>query len=293
MLFDFPILLSTRIRLLIPILVSFLSFQLAPLSAHSREGFNETTSGLPPAVAEAWDSVFQLQIAAPDGIEMGTAFVIKIDRGFVYFATANHTVGNRCLEGRCPNAALRQNSVLERFPDRPSYFYASKGSLTFDQISVHKRSVNPDFAILKAAIPADFDRSRLPRPLPLNFAGSNTGEKVYLIGFPVVQVRTCTTARRIFHDNQILKRWSEGIQTGERRSDNNGDSDTRYWVTSSTDSLKGNSGGPLLNANGDVISVQVKSMTTTTQGSCYTESRINPASLPAITYGIRDLPNPM
>jgi S1-C subfamily serine protease len=116
---------------------------------------------------------------------------------------------------------------------------------------VVRSSQYPDLALLRLVVA---NRARWNRhPLVLAQACSYAeGDAVYMIGFPDVASRAYKYARPI-EDKSILKRrWSWGRILGPYHHKEPG-AEMKFWIGITADGLGGNSGGPGLNAQGEVV----------------------------------------
>jgi hypothetical protein len=101
----------------------------------------------------------------------------------------------------------------------------------------------------------------LPDPIP--FASNchlAIGDPVFEIGFPSTVDRTHPRSLPIEDKNIDTKRWSKGLYV--HRYFDGTDVNQQMYVGTTTDSLVGNSGGPILNSAGEVVSVVIRAAAT-------------------------------
>ena len=213
-------------------------------AAHAAEGF--FTDNKPPAVARAWGSVYAFVCEGRKGAYTATAFPVKRssrgERTDHYFITAGHAVEDCRGERRY----LVEDTGGKRFED---------DGITLAPRPRRLEGVTPvrvddtyDIAVIRITTrPAE----RIGPALPLNGqCDASFGQEVYAIGFPGV------AKRRSLRQSAQIKRWSRGLSVGLGHADFRGSTST--YVATSVDSLPGNSGGPVLAADGALVGVMVK-----------------------------------
>lgn len=220
-----------------------------PTLSQAKEGFGDSKN-IPSQIAKAQNSVFLVQ--TPVGL--GSAFLVGEDKEFYYFATNNHVVKNVCVnDGLCLGVGLYQFPTL----DVPSGNLTVDG-LVFNLVTVARPYDKMDIAILKVSrgtlVPFQGSGEKSKRMEVLKFSETHPkkGDVVYTIGFPGLDSRTCKGHSPIKDQQQIYKRWSQGIYLGAFKADP--DSGGNLMATT-VDMIAGNSGGPLLNDKGEILGV--------------------------------------
>ncbi len=80
-------------------------------------------------------------------------------------------------------------------------------------------------------------------------------DEVYIIGFPYTPDRLKANHTFIANPDSVVRRWSQGYVVDFEYSDYYFGASTPQWLTTTADALPGNSGGPALSANGDLLGV--------------------------------------
>lgn len=221
------------------------------LAAAAEEGF--FIDDQPPAVRAAWRSVYALVCDGRKDSYTATAFFVrKIKRdppgtrrlmmADFYFVTAGHAV-EICKRRR---RALVANLNGPRFEEdgitvvrRPRRYRSVKRVYVDDAY---------DLAIVKITASANM---RIGKPIAVDANCTPAmHEPVYTIGFPGVSTRGSLKLKR------ETKRWSKGKIVGLGIADFRGIDAT--YIASTVDSLPGSSGGPAIDADGDLIGVVAK-----------------------------------
>lgn len=227
---------------------------LIPSLCLAEEGFHSSKIGLPLAVQAAWDSTFLVEPVAGKGA-VGTAFVVRVEPTGgknldVYLLTADHVVQGNCgiRLGFCENIEISDGGVDLRTATDIDF---TNPTARANGAEVVRRSQNPDLALLRLVVA---DRALWNRrPLVLARACSYAvGDTVYVIGFPDVASRTYKYAGPIEDRNILKRRWSRGRILGPYHYKEPG-AEKKYWTGITADGLRGNSGGPGLNARGEVV----------------------------------------
>ncbi|MEK6772336.1 MAG: trypsin-like peptidase domain-containing protein [Bdellovibrionota bacterium] len=276
-------------KLSLTLLIMFSLLVLFPNASFAKEGFT-TGKDIPSHILDLQDSVFLVHIQQitkmtekddaytlkTETTSDGTAFIIGEDQTFFYFGTANHNIEALNCQKICSGLSLFQKARL-----RPSIHYFNnkavpfghelfleKGTISFDQVELLKSTKNQDLAIIRA-----YKRQDIKYALK-SFAFSKffpkKADKLYTIGFPNLSLRKCNKDLKkntgILFSKNVEKRWSEGFYVDIYSSDNKRDSNTEYWLGTTIDAVPGNSGGPVLNVNGEVVGLMVRSLN---GGECY------------------------
>lgn len=183
---------------------------------------------IPGAVLEKTDSVFYVQTETMDAVHSGTAFVIANDGKDTFLLTNNH--------------------VIEINPNEVSVFLSDEETT---RATVIASSEQYDLAVLKTNQPLSVN----PLQLSTEYA---RGDAVYTIGFPVASdvlsdKEAHTSAEATLTDGVISK-------LNEMQLVSYGPKVNIIQTTATIN--HGNSGGPLLNANGEVIGVNTYGVNT-------------------------------
>ncbi len=219
------------------------------------EGFKSLRDSPPEAVTSSFDSVFMVYFDEASYYVHGSAFLIRVEVNGettqLDFLTGAHVLQNLCRESEvCSGLKLFQDARLNVVSGRETFVF---GRPEINQVRVLKLSQNPDLALLRATIKT----RQFSNPKPLAISSTcklEIGEVLYGIGFPKTTERMTSSKVVIENQNQIIKRWSEGVFVGNLKQVS-ADSEYRYSLATSVDMLHGNSGGPLLNQSGKVMGV--------------------------------------
>lgn len=241
--------------------------------AHASEGLHPSVVTAPAAVKAAWPKTFTVYTQSPDthGYSIGAASLImklKTPNGYdLFFLTADHVVEPKCLTGAtCP-----QTFLIQDFRGKFANGALAPEPLTglhFDQVQVVKRFRNPDLAVLHAHARLTVS---VPEPVRLpNRCDLKRLDAVYAIGTPAVQDRTAKDRKPIVDPDINQKRWSEGVYI-DRAVETRG-LERRLEFATSLDVLRGNSGGPILDREGQQVGVVIVAADTHAKGFAYAGS---------------------
>ncbi len=227
---------------------------LIPYACLAEEGFHSSKIGLPPAVQAAWDSTFLVEPVVGKGA-VGTAFVVRVEQTGdktleIYLLTADHVVQGNCGTrlGFCRNIEISEGGIDLRTATDIDVTHPTARAIGAE---ILRASEYPDLALMRLVIDNDplWNRRALPLAEACSYAA---GEPVYVIGFPDIASRTYKYAQPVEDRNIVERRWSMGRILGPYRHKEPGGK-MKYWVGITADSLAGNSGGPGLNAQGEVV----------------------------------------
>lgn len=220
-------------------------------AAQAEEGFFSDLKQAPPAVTGAWDATFAVIYATSTYFHYGSAFLIKkqinADGLVLVFMTVAHNI-EKCavMDDVCPHLMMVQNARMKE--DSNEIRFDTLNGLRFDEVAVYKVP-SSDLAVLAVRM-----KRQDPSPEPLKLAAecsSEPGAPLFAVGYPGTDSRTSPGHRPIENADVIVKRWSRGIDLGNFKFT---DSD-RIFLGATVDNVEGLSGGPILNADGRVVSV--------------------------------------
>ena len=189
-------------------------------------------AGIPESVLNAAASVLCVEVETEEYLGGGSGFVICNEDGATYIATNAHVVED-----------------AEKI-----YVWLNDKERSEAKISVKNQDC--DLAILKLDEKTDLT------PLPLNESAAR-GEAVYAIGFPLA---ADILSQEFVHTNEEAT-ITDGIISAVKESAvvENGPLVDFYQITAAVS--PGNSGGPLLNEKGEVISINSFTVTESISGS--------------------------
>lgn len=223
---------------------------LATTSAIAKEGFSTDPKLLPPPVQKVWDATFSFAVTSPT-LSIGTAFLIheEIEGGKLElaFLTTDHNIRNCKVGEVCPHLSLMQDAIFQNVGPTKTLYYP-KGAL-FETVTYEVHIPEAQLALLKVTVPVG---TPVPEPVKLaRHCEIKPRAKVFLIGWPTTSLRNKPSPETIDRPELGLKRWSEGIYTERYKFKG----EAFPYETSTSDALKGNSGGPFALEDGTVISV--------------------------------------
>ncbi len=215
------------------------------------EGFFDLRDNTPGFIASSWDSVVLL---VRKDRYIGSAFVIaKVEKPSgdeLYLITNNHVISGEC-KVKLPCSEIK---ILQNPPQLPEKeVVGSAGDIQFNSLVILKTSIDPDLALIKVTLKKSDVTSLLPLKIS-DHCPLKEGQRTYLIGFPATEKRLNEARMPISDQDLLLKRWSEGIFVKYVLGKGIKNLSTESALIT-TDALNGNSGGPLLNSDGEVIGV--------------------------------------
>ena len=234
------------------------------------EGFDSVPELLPNEVMKAWDSTFAFYFDNDEKIGIATTFLFKKlvigEYTELYFITNKHAVRDYCAHGSCPYVHLAQNLLLRRDKNDQLERRELKGKLLIN-IELVKTSPVHDLAMLRVTI----KNNTQTWPDPVRISESCEvikTEPVFNLGFFDTSLRKSHPENKAIYDqNSIFKRWSEGIALGYTEDKG------KMWLDTTADNIKGGSGGPVLNVQGEVVGVIASSGAVLENGYRYVGSQ--------------------
>jgi S1-C subfamily serine protease len=227
----------------------------AGIAARIAEGF--FIDPMPPAVRAIWPSVYAFVCEGEGGAYTATAFLVRKEEeeklSRYYFVTAGHSVDD-C---RQPRRYLAEDLGRPRF---------ESDGITLAPAPRRLPRVAPVY--VDDAYDVGIVKVEAARPLRLGAPLAVTGHcdkalhrEVFAVGFPGVGKRPSLGMRR------EAKRWSKGEYVGLGRAEHRGTQS--LYIASTVDSLPGSSGGPVVDANGELVGVVVKGAASPENGFRY------------------------
>ncbi len=217
-------------------------------TATAAEGFHEDFSQLPLQV-QAWESRVFTIFSDKNQIPVGTAFLVHNDGERALYITAAHALDSRIslhaglewLSGK-PVTDTARLQVLQS-----GAFEISREGPKLER---WKSAPHRDVGYLVTASPPSLPRVNLKNlgsSLRDKFKNSSTiGQKHYVLGTPLLTLRDS----KAYANTPIKLRWSEGelIKKDELFTG-------IFRLYTDADSIKGNSGGPLISSSGELLGV--------------------------------------
>ena len=232
-----------------------------PASAHTEiesttpEGFSASSEGLPAEAADAWLATVQIEargLVSQVGKrpqmrkKRGSGIILKLheERNVVVVATNAHIV--TCGERGC--------DLRVGFGDP----FSPAGPTWTRSVRIASRDSPKDLAFLEVKIPAD----AVPQAARLVAAGCGEAwmDRVVSIGWPDLTIRKAWGVAPPPNLRDHVKRWSTGhflfwLKTFRMRPEVDVLLEQQRVVFHNSDVLPGSSGGPLVNASGEVVGI--------------------------------------
>jgi hypothetical protein len=242
------------------------------VTALCEEGFDENRYKLPSAVARVWDATYA--VSPKTNGSSGSSLFIRKENGpqygqyYFYFLTSGHVVRGNCglFKGPCANLKLTTGTGFDQVTNQE--FKTSETFRSFENVEVVKISIEPDLALLRARVDSSLFFSLNP-VAPDKNCKIKSGTTVYILGFPGVHHRINTKGTTEQNKFKILKRFSKGTVVGPESSAIYPDGSQSQWLSTTADSLPGNSGGPAVDPEGNVIGTLDGSIKTNDDGISY------------------------
>ena len=255
------------------------------------EQVNEGVHGTRPPLAtlqDAWAATFLLYFATSESAEWGSAFVIRNDRRgarrTLDLVTADHVLRKYCTARRCANASVFVDGHIKMNPSTGDQEHVSI-PLVSPNLQVLARDEATDLALIRITVDAGVS----PAPVRIARDDSRNGDRVWTVGYPNVFLRE--TKAGIDSANHMIRRWSEGQTMGAVRVSGgmaDFDSTARVYKGQTVDSLPGNSGGAVLNDQGEVLGVLAQAGASETPGHVYVK-RFGAEKIPSVAVSLAAL----
>jgi S1-C subfamily serine protease len=232
-------------------------------TAKAGEGFYETRPSL-SGVSRAWDATFLIAMSSESNHYMGSSALIGVHHQGqtynLYFLTAFHVIKNNCkLNAKCKDTLLLPTANVPMSSEGLESL-STQASHAMKDVVLVKFDESFDLALLRVQTPLGI----APAPIPMVDSCSDlSGIQTYTIGFPWVSARVSPNSKAINHRTILLKRWSAGLLVGPLSKTprgnyllNEDESNKVPFVALTADALSGNSGGPIVDEEGRLVSIQ-------------------------------------
>jgi S1-C subfamily serine protease len=226
----------------------------------SGEGFMDYN--IPGFAQKAWQSTVQLRITLihargrREGRPMiGAGIILDLDeqKQEALIVTVNHYNNGR---------KNRKFKFEVRFPGEPKNKSGEEKYYTARRTAIILTQANKDLVYLKVKYP----KKALPTAAPLRVIDNERAvpESLMTIGFPFLQLRQLEKWNTPVPENykKLIKRFSRGNLIGKGLSRNK-----VYILAHNADMLKGNSGGPLVDQDGNVVGINLGMFHLNTKGN--------------------------
>lgn len=219
------------------------------------EGFSELGAPVPENIKTSWNATASIEATFSNGAvsksSKGTGVLIDYDQETQtgYVLTNGHVAG-------CPSQKFRCSYWI-------TFFTETKTTISSQNIKLKKEAPEYDLALLEVKFKKDVNLK--PARLALSIETINNYEQLYAIGYPNVDSRkkSAWTAKKPNDSSRRIKRFSFGQKLLVRKNvthpkypyaaETTTHFDAEILLTHNADTLKGNSGGPIVLASSDEI----------------------------------------
>ncbi len=238
---------------------------LASLNAMAREGF---APGAPNRQLEnAWQQTVAMITGEGESYQISSAALVarQVVGRFVYlgYLTSGHSLNRMMPALKAGRGWMARNIKWGRTMDPVDVI---PSEILFPNVDATK---DLGFFIVRLAA------NRAPEFNPISIASkcneAVAGEPAILFGFPGVSLRPIALQKeKIMAPNMVVKRSSVGMMTDETgfAEDQRGPR-LHLLVGTTADAMEGSSGGPLLNAQGEIIGILIGSLADSRRNPTY------------------------
>ena len=196
---------------------------------------------------QAWKSTFMIAASTKDqkAMQIGSAYLTSINElDTAYFVTSKHFIFDNCKQG-C-TIQLYENATYDYETARLA---PARGFVVFRNAEVVALSSYADLALIKV----EKVKRYLKHFQPIRWyqcAKLEKGMAAYAIGHP-----SLGTKYPEFTDAKIVKRMSRGAILSVSRDATEKPSNSWWMIDVAAEIIKGQSGGPVVNSDGELIGV--------------------------------------